>query len=452
MEPAVAGVLYAAENIISSAAAIAKGINHPTLPLKANLLHITSVPLPRSEHTISIVKGRAYIFGGESSAGTLADNAMHIVILPSSGVLNADYTSNLARPAQAGGKTPAPRKGHTAVVVGSSIYVFGGEGVENEKGRIWVYSTISNDWSYLDPSSDALYPSHRSGHSAASSSFPGPKDVIYKEKAPQQPADPAKVVPEPADSDTWGTIFILGGRDTVNNELLNDGLAFDVRTRTWSNIPTPPGPPRQGANVTLMGNTLFRFGGKGNETASTMQYLDVSHVWDHAKAGTTPLVSGWSWDDVPQKEGSPVPQPRSGAGLTCVTTGQGRYYLLALGGSSSALSSDSETTFFDDIWAFQLPPEAGSAAGVKDTVRKGFRRDTHLAEWAEVKYVHVDDIGEVEKVQDREMKIAKRGMGRRGGFKVAGGSEVDGASLVGWGGVDEEGKALGDGWLVTVER
>jgi hypothetical protein len=63
MEPAAAGILYAAQDVLSGAAALVKGITHPTQPIRANLRRITSVPLPRSQHTVSIVKGRAYIFG-----------------------------------------------------------------------------------------------------------------------------------------------------------------------------------------------------------------------------------------------------------------------------------------------------------------------------------------------------------------------------------------------------
>lgn len=444
MEPAVAGALYTAESLLEGAVAFAKGITHPTLPVKANLTHITSVPVPRSHHTVSVVKGRAYIFGGESEPGKLADNDMQIVILPSSGVLEADYISKPARPVHAGGEVPAPRKGHTAVVLGDNIYVFGGEGVTTENGRVWMYSTTSNAWSYLDPSPGTLYPSHRSGHASASSDLPGPKDVVYKERAPQQPADPAKAVPEPADDDSWGTVFVVGGRDAEKGELLNDGLAFDIKTRTWSNIPTPLGQPREGASMALAGSRLYRFGGKGIETftSGAIEFVDVSPVWKHAEGGTTPLTSGWAWEELSHAEGE-APQARSGAGLTTVTTGQGRHYLLAIGGEGEAL------TFFDDIWAFQLPPEGSSGAAVKDQTRATLKRDTHESKWAEVQYKFVDSTGEEEKEIPGE---PKKGLGVRGNFAVAKGTEVDGATAVAWGGVDASGKVLGDGWLVTIDR
>jgi hypothetical protein len=451
MEPAATGALYAAENLLQGALALVKGITHPTLPVKTNLTHINSVLLPRLHHTVSVVKGRAYIFGGESEPGKLADNTMHIVILPSSGVLEADYTTKPAQAANGLDDVPGPRKGHSAVVIGDSIYMFGGEGegIGNENGRIWVYHTVSSTWSYLDPAPESLFPSHRSGHASASSDLPAPKTTTFQEKSPQQPADPSKNVPEPAADDTWGTIFIVGGRETASRNLASDALAFDVRTRTWSNIPSPSGQPVEGSSLTLAGERLYRFGGQGVETytsgSGALQYLDVAPVWTHAQGGTTPLTSGWSWQEVKhaEAEGSSAPQARSAAGLVSVTTGQGRHYLLAVGGESE------DSDFLDDIWAFQLPPERSTAAAAKDALRAGVRRDTHEATWAEALYRYVDARGEEEKEIPGE---PKRGVGRRGYFGIAKGTEVDGATCVVWGGVDAAGKVLGDGWMVTVDR
>lgn len=451
MEPAAAGALYAAENLLQGAAALIKGITHPTLPIKANLTRITSAPLPRSHHTVSVVKGRAYIFGGELEPGKLADNAMHVVILPSSGVLDADYTTFLPRAGNGLDDVPNPRKGHTSTVIGDSIYIFGGEGegVGDENGRIWIYHTIRNTWSFFDPAPDTLRPTQRTGHAAVSSDLPGPRTVTYQEKAPQAPADPAKNVPEPADPDSWGTIFVVGGRDVVSNELSKDALAFDVRTRTWSTIPNPPGQPREGASLALVGDRLYRFGGKGVETytSGATEYLNVSHVWIHAEGGTTPLTSGWAWEEVTHAEAhgtaAAAPQARSNAGLVGVTTGQGRQYLLAVGGEAENAS------FLDDIWTLQLPPERSTAAAVKDNMRHTLKRDTHESQWAEVLYKYVDPKGEEEKEIPGE---PKRGLGSRGHFAITNGTEVDGATALVWGGVDAEGNVLQDGWMITVDR
>jgi hypothetical protein len=451
MEAGAAGVLYAAENLLEGAVALVKGITHPTLPIKANLTRISSVPLPRSHHTVSVVKGRAYIFGGDVEAGTLANNDMHVVILPSSGVLDADYTKYPARAANGLDDVPKSRRGHTAVVIGDSIYMFGGEGegVPDEKGRVWVYDTISNTWSYLDPASDTLFPSQRIGHASASSDLPGPKTTTYVEKAPQAPADPAKHVPEPPEANSYGTIFVVGGREASSNNLANDALAFDIKTRTWTNIPSPSGQPREGASVALVGSRLYRFGGKGIETfaSGATEYVDASHVWTHAERGTTPVTSGWGWEEVKHNDSeggtAAAPQARGDAGLVGVTTGQGRHYLLAVGGETE------NGDYLDDIWALQLAPERSTAAATKDSIRAGIKRDTHESQWAEVVYRYVDTKGEEEKEIPGK---PKRGLGARGHFGIAKGTEVDGATCVVWGGVSSDGSVLNDGWMITVDR
>lgn len=70
---------------------------------------------------------------------------------------------------------------------------------------------------------------------------------MFKGRTQRRPADPATVVSELLESYSLGTVFVCGGRAVDGGKMLEDGLAFDVRTRAWLNIPTPPGPPRVGA-------------------------------------------------------------------------------------------------------------------------------------------------------------------------------------------------------------
>lgn len=58
--------MYGLETLIEGAVAAAKGMYDPTLPLKATLVPIEDVNLPRCYHTVSVIKGRAYIFGGKT--------------------------------------------------------------------------------------------------------------------------------------------------------------------------------------------------------------------------------------------------------------------------------------------------------------------------------------------------------------------------------------------------
>ncbi|EGX95632.1 Kelch repeat type 1 [Cordyceps militaris CM01] len=166
--------------------------------------------LRRSAHSLDIVAGCAYIFGGELADG-LADNDMHVVRLPASGA-STDYlrikavpetpdepaadddrqtaasvassdaghssprskgkgkerAMELARPVLA--DVPAPRAGHATAVIGTRIFLFGGHSHASssspdndddddhtppppldEAGRVWVFDTRTRAWSHLDP-------------------------------------------------------------------------------------------------------------------------------------------------------------------------------------------------------------------------------------------------------------------------------------------------------------
>ncbi|KAF2458032.1 hypothetical protein BDY21DRAFT_343443 [Lineolata rhizophorae] len=107
----------------------------------------------------------------------------------------------------------------------------------------------------------------------------------------------------------------------------------------------------------------------------------------------------------------------------------------------------------DDIWAVQLPPENVTAAKIKDRMREGLRQETRQEKWAEVKYRYVNGPDEdVSTVRRSEGSEAEKGCGRRAMFAAARGTEVDGASVVVWGGVDARGKVADDGWMVTVSN
>ncbi len=193
---------------------------------------IDDIPaLRRTAHSLDIVAGSAYIFGGEAGDGDDAptDSDMHVVRLPVSGA-SSDYyrikaipekpddsssssgggadaeeqqdpeaaglksprskgkgkeraTIDLHRPAL--GDVPAPRAGHATAVIGSRIFLFGGRhgsGPDtkpiDEAGRVWVFDTRTRAWSHLDPApavkggAITIHPGARSGHCAAATDKP----------------------------------------------------------------------------------------------------------------------------------------------------------------------------------------------------------------------------------------------------------------------------------------
>ena len=205
-----------------------------TSTMKGTWERISVPPLPRSSHSLDIVAGTAYIFGGEGTQRQPTDNDMHAVTLPFSSA-PADYYAIKAKastpepkptvgegeptPGTAGndlddvplgstpeagmgkgptkpptpGDVPAPRVGHATAVIGSRIFLFGGRGVPeegplDERGRVWAFDTKTHLWSHLDPAPPAdpnivpsgneaggprpTYPAPRSGHAAVATDKP----------------------------------------------------------------------------------------------------------------------------------------------------------------------------------------------------------------------------------------------------------------------------------------
>lgn len=203
--------------------------------MKGTWQHVSLPPLQRSSHSLDVVAGNAYLFGGEVGAGKSVDNNMHVIVLPSSGA-STDYfavkakpspktsadtgnTTSTTKPGSSGtvgelqdpltevplttppspgaesesepssadkGKNkapvysdvPAPRIGHATAVIGTRIFLFGGRSTAaesstlDENGRVWVFETKTHTWSYLDPHHSSPIPKPRSGHAAAATDKP----------------------------------------------------------------------------------------------------------------------------------------------------------------------------------------------------------------------------------------------------------------------------------------
>ncbi|KAJ9645883.1 hypothetical protein H2199_002926 [Coniosporium tulheliwenetii] len=460
MEPIV-GALYGVESALEAGVALAKGILHPTLPLRATLSRITGGPnLPRTGHTLSIIKGRAYIYGGESSDAAAADTDVHVIVLPTTDVEETDYFTVTPK-----GPNPGPRKNHTATVVGDDIYVFGGQPLSSPSssgstepdppGRVWAFSTISSTWR---PAPDSPGPAPRTGHAAAGTEDPNPQAPRGWIRAPPDPADD-RMLAEPEPEGSFGTVFVVGGRKIVEvgkegeGEQLDDAWAFDIRTARWTQLPSLP---RQLVKAELgavvVGTRLYVVSG------GVVEYLDIRRVIEFAAQGNQPtspeqasLLGEWQIIETDTADGK-APGPDDGTGVVDVTTGQGRRYLLLLaGGEVSEDGTGAEAgRAKDTIFALQLPPEPESAAALKDSMRETIKKDTKKHAWAEVEYKYTDERGDV--VSGDKASVQQLSIGARKGAAVAKGSEVDGATVVLWGGMDDEGKVMSDGWMVTVDR
>ena len=460
MEPGVAVAAYGAETAVEGAAGAAVAIAKSTMPLKATWKRIsTDTILPRSSHSLSIIKTKAYIFGGEQQPREPVDNHVHVFTLQFPSNAEADYQVIPAKATTDDGAVPCPRVGHTASVVDDRIYVFGGRGGKamkplEENGRVWVFDTKMNQWSHLDPAKSSPYPAARSYHTSTSTEHPlstfqektvqdpPPFDAAQDRTKNDQTMNPLGTTA--SGFDDHGTLIIHGGCPASGR--VSDVWAFDIASRLWSQFPDAPGPARGGPCLTLSRERLYRFGGFDGEKelGGPIQFLRLTKSTFDDKGGKGELAVAplnGQWESVEPPADTPTPGNRSVAGLQPVTTGQGRHYLLLFLGERDPSSSGHEAAgkFWDDVWSFQLRPEGMTAASFKDATRQLFGAKTGEGTWARVD------------VPESSMSGNTEHPGQRGWFASAQGQDLDPGSVVLWGGVLGDNSRAGDGWILTVE-
>lgn len=464
MEPGIAAAAYGAETAIEGGVGAAFAIAKATMPLKAKWHRIpTDQLLPRSSHSLSVIKSKAYIFGGEVDSREPVDNHMHVYTLPSSEHDEVDYQIIHAQGTTDKGHVPSPRVGHTACAVDDRIYVFGGRGGKamkplEEKGRVYVYDTKLNNWSFLDPVKGSPYPEARSYHAATSTAHPlnsfatpsgppaGSVASAFTEESTNEPQDHTESTLGVAasGSDDHGTVFIHGG--CLAEGRVADVWAFDIASTTWSRFPDYPGPPCGGPCLTLTRSRLYRYGGFDGkqELGGPMHFLRLTRSTFNDKGGkgelaVAPLTG--NWESVEPPPDTPIPGNRSVAGFQPVTTGQGRQYLLLFLGERDPSSSGHVAAgqFWDDVWSFQLPPEGMTAASFKDATRQLFGAKTAEGTWARC------DVPETSMTERIESP------GQRGWFASAPGLDLEPGSITLWGGLTSNNQRAADGWVLTIE-
>ncbi len=271
-----------------------------------------------------------------------------------------------------------------------------------------------------------------------------------------------------ADAEGYGTLIIHGGCLSSGGRG-NDVWAFDVHSCTWQRLPDAPGPSRGGPALALSRNRLYRFGGFDgeDEIGGQLDYLElgVDTFDDGFSAGEVALSvgrGGGEWksllegkEDVGYKESDPAdapltgpdaddpwPAPRSVTRLEAVTVGGGREYLVLMFGEGdpSGVGHEGAGSFYDDVWAFQVPSQQGSAASFADTVLSVVGRKTGEGRWARVITTPHDD-------EDDE---SVPGPVARGWFASApmGSLEENGIAI--WGGLNVDNQRLGDGWILRL--
>ncbi|KAI4233635.1 MAG: hypothetical protein L6R40_007013 [Gallowayella cf. fulva] len=473
MDPATFVVAeQAVSTTVEGAALAGYGLAQSTQPLNATFTRITSEAfLPRSSHTITVVAGKAYIFGGDESPGKLADDNVHIIKLPAKKPTNVGESEYKCVPslgdAEDGkGEVPGARAGHTACAIGHRIYIFGGKGQDGkpieENGTLWVFDTETLRWTGLKVSGDNPfpYPPARYNHSAVASEYPLPPSAIVPDTASYTEQIKSTVAKIPAmigkgspPREPHGSIIVCGGLSSSSSGPLTDVWTFTVAGNTWSALPTLPAIPSP--TLAYANHNLFALGGSDDDVGSEIHRLQL-----HKDSQNIPdrnirtEQTEWLTLPFPTNPLAPGPRPRKGAGMLPATTGNGRLYILYFLGEKVSKAEKTEDIsektedieYWSDTWSYQIPAVDIAPAGIKDKTRSLMGISTGEGTWAEVKVVpNEEGSGGLE-------TEGKSHPGPRGWFaSCALGKEIDGGGVVLWGGINAKGETEGEGWIVSVK-
>jgi len=431
MAELAAGAYVAAEVVEHTAQAgyAAYVVSKPTLPLKVSFLRIATASddasrrsLARSCHTVTVIGNKAYIFGGDTDAGTPASTDIHVVTLEHSAEPEMDYSLIPALSTFDKGNTPTARAKHAACAFHGNVAIYGGcderGTLLDETSSLWLFSPDRKSWDRLAPANADVAPGPRQN-----------AHLFAKE----------------------AHLILFGGIDGSGDHA-SDLWQFDVALRTWTPLPTAP---VAASNAAWTKSHLWLVSGS-DQLSSQIHYLDLSSpqedmTWESVTLPTNPLIPG--------------PRARREGALLPISTGYGRNYLVYLLGarndnSATAItnpedpSHSQEVTQFSDTWVLQVPSsdlevkpalsfkDAIKPAKIKDAIRSALGADTGHLTWSEAV---------VQLPSDKELseENGKLHPGPRAFF----GADVmqTGSSVVFWGGMDAKGERVGDGWVAKFE-
>lgn len=207
-------------------------------------------PSGRYGHSLNIVGSKIYIFGGQVEGYFMNDiSAFDLNQLQMPNNRWEMLIENAENGVGPTGKVPPARTNHSMVTYNDRMYLFGGTNGFQWFNDVWCYDPPTNKWTQLD--CIGYIPSAREGHSAALI-----EDVMY----------------------------IFGGR-TEEGADLGDLAAFRISSRRWYTFqnmgPTPS--PRSGHSMTAVGKSIVVVGGEPSSATNQVNDLSLVYVLDTTK-------------------------------------------------------------------------------------------------------------------------------------------------------------------------
>ncbi|CAO3563804.1 unnamed protein product [Mortierella alpina] len=217
------------------------------------------LPAPRHSHSACVIGTTMYIFGGQFNSYYLND----IASFDMKSLNTASPKWNRLEPAS---DLPPARAGHCAAAHDGKIYIFGGADEQFFYNDIWCYDPLANQWEAV-PAFGVL-PTSRQGHAST-------------------------VVDD--------TMYIYGGMDH-EDQLLGDLSAFKFNDRRWLTFPdtVDSASPRTEHSMCRVGEKIYILGGQlelnVNEDSSSIYILDTTKIRYHEPSSMNSLRSAYEGD------------------------------------------------------------------------------------------------------------------------------------------------------------
>ncbi|KAK1963954.1 kelch domain-containing protein [Colletotrichum sublineola] len=207
-------------------------------------------PSGRYGHSLNILGSKIYIFGGQIEGYFMNDlAAFDLNQLQMPNNRWEMLIQNTDSGGPAVGKIPTARTNHSVVTFNDKMYLFGGTNGYQWFNDVWSYDPATNEWTQLD--CIGYIPVPREGHAAAIVD-----DVMY----------------------------IFGGR-TEEGVDLGDLAAFRITSRRWYTFQNmgPSPSPRSGHSMTTVGKAVVVVGGEPSSSPASVGDLGIVYMLDTTK-------------------------------------------------------------------------------------------------------------------------------------------------------------------------
>ncbi|KAK1750221.1 hypothetical protein QBC47DRAFT_122151 [Echria macrotheca] len=204
-------------------------------------------PVGRYGHSLNILGSKIYIFGGQVEGYFMND--LSAFDLNQLQMPNNRWEILIENSENAQGRIPPARTNHSMITFNDKMYLFGGTNGFQWFNDVWCYDPATNLWTLLD--CIGYIPAPREGHAAALVD-----DVMY----------------------------IFGGR-TEDGADLGDLAAFRITSRRWYTFQNmgPSPSPRSGHSMTAVGKTIVVVGGEPSSAATAVNDLALVYCLDTSK-------------------------------------------------------------------------------------------------------------------------------------------------------------------------